>query len=338
MKVLLMFIVFACGACFGKDSMQSKQDFIESKSTDSAQEMDYEIDYATKIADIFYALNYDPKNPKQKINHTQGFCALGTFTPNSEASKRFDIPILRDKNIPAEVRYSLGGAIKSDKSKGRGMALRMQTNAESWSMVLLNTEINFAKNPQEFITFFEMRIPQNGRVDSEKIKTITQNTPSFKNFEKYMQGIGITPSVANTAYHSIHTFYFKEKNGKNIPARITFEPLLGAKYATQKELDSMNDSFLESDFARHVANAPIKYNMYLILANKGDRVDDTTALWQGAHKRALIGTLSVAQTSDGACNDEMFLPADIPQGVSAPSDPLFSVRNEVYGITFGRRQ
>lgn len=36
---------------------------------------------AQKIADIFYTLNYDEKNPKGKVNHAVGFCGNGSFIP-----------------------------------------------------------------------------------------------------------------------------------------------------------------------------------------------------------------------------------------------------------------
>lgn len=314
-------------------TQDSKKSILDSKETTQDSKSD-----AQKIADIFYTLNFDKNHPRQKINHAQGFCASGTFSPSLEAQKNFDIPILNEPSLSASARYSLGGALKSDKSKGRGLALRLQGKSETWSIVALNTEINFAKNPQEFIEFFQARIPQNGRVDNEKIKILTQNTPSFKNFESYMQKVGITPSVANTAYYSIHTFYFKDKSGKMLPAKFEFMPTNGVKYASKQELENLSDSFLESNFKTHIAKRPITYKMYLILANKNDAINDTTALWSGSHKKILVGTLSINGTNGSACNDEVYFPSDIPKGVGEPTDALFSVRNEAYAITFTRRQ
>ncbi len=129
---------------------------------------------AQKIADIFYQLNADPKNPKVKVNHAKGFCAMGTFEPAQSINKEIDVPLLTYKSLPIQVRYSLGGAFKDDKSKTRGMAIRITDpqDSASWTMVMLNTEINFAKNPKEFGQFFEMRLPVNGKVDQEKISKI----------------------------------------------------------------------------------------------------------------------------------------------------------------------
>lgn len=118
-----------------------------------ANEVEYD---AQKIADIFYQLNADPKNPKAKVNHAKGFCVMGTFEPTLSINKEVDVPLLTQKSLPIQVRYSLGGAFKDDKSKTRGMAIRIidPKDSASWTMVMLNTEINFAKNPKRVWSVF----------------------------------------------------------------------------------------------------------------------------------------------------------------------------------------
>ncbi|WP_104698057.1 MULTISPECIES: catalase [unclassified Helicobacter] len=295
---------------------------------------------SNQIADIFYSLNGKALTSKEKkINHLHGFCAAGTFEPSKEIMQDIDLPFLGQNHIPTQVRYSLGGAIKSDKSKPRGLALHMMGNNETWTMVMLNSEINFAKNPKEFAEFFQMKIPVNGKVDTQKIKKLTQEVDSYRNFEAYMEKVGISSSVSNTAYYSIHTFMFKDKkSGEMIPARWKFVPLNGIKYLSKEELKQLGDKFLAQKFQKEVAKKPVEYQMYLVLANKGDIIDDTTALWKGEHKELLVGTLKVEKYEGEGCNNDVYFPSELPSGVGEPKDPLFKVRNETYGVTFGRRQ
>ncbi len=296
---------------------------------------------AEGIADVFYALNGDPKNPHKKINHTKGFCAIGDFIPTKNITKTLNIPLLAEQNIKTQIRYSLGGGdpAASDKSKPRGMALKIEGKQDSWEIVMLNTEINFAKNPQEFGEFFAMRIPKNGKVDSTYIAKRTNEVASYRNFEKYMQNIGITGSVANTMYHSIHTFFFQNAKTKQfMPARFKFVPVNGVSYLSPDMLAKQGDEFLESDFKQKIANTPIRYKMILVFANPNDSIDNTTALWSGKHKQLEIGMLEVKQYDGIECNGDVFMPNMLPSGVEAPKDPLFETRNDVYSITFGRRQ
>lgn len=294
---------------------------------------------ASKIADVFYQLSGDTNDPHKKINHAKGFCALGTFVPDPKAAKRFDIPLLREKAIPTQARFSLGGGDSnaSDKSKARGLALKIVGAKDSFETVMLNTEINFAKDPDEFGTYFALRVPKNGKVDAKKLAYYTENVDSFKQHAQYMQNLGITPSVANTAYHSIHTFYVKEGE-KWIAARWKFVPTEGEKTLSEAELKTLGDNFLEQDFKARIAQKPITYTMLLVLANPNDTTDKTTALWSGKHTEIPLGTLKIDTFNGDVCNHDVFMPNILPQGIDAPKDALFDVRNAVYGITFGRRQ
>ena len=292
------------------------------------------------IAELFYTLNGDAKDPHKKINHTKGFCATGEFVPVKNITNTYNIPLLRESTIPTQVRFSLGGGNPkaSDSTKGRGLALKIEGKSDSWEIVVLNTEINFAKNLEEFVKFFEIRIPKNGKVDSQNLTKVTKETPSFANYEKYLSTIPLTPSVANTTYYSVHTFYFEDTKGRSIPARFAFMPVAGEKGLTPDEAKKLGDDFLLKDFKTKVASKPIEYKMMLILANPKDKADDTTALWSGKHKEVQIATLKVEKYAGEGCNRDVFMPAVLPNGVGAPKDPLFETRNEVYSITFGKRQ
>ena len=300
---------------------------------------------AEAIADIFYKLNGDPKDPHKKINHTKGFCAVGKFIPQKGIDSKLKIPLLAESSIPTQVRYSLGGGNPhaSDKSKLRGMALKMEGKKDSWELVMFNAEINFAKNPQEFWQYFAIRVPgKDGKPDNEKIKKLTNEVDSYRNFDAYMNTIGITPSLANTNFNSVHAFWFKDttKASKQVEraARWKFVPKNGVKYASQEEIAKLGDDFLKADFERQVKTAPIAYDMYLVFANKGDVTDNTTALWKGKHEELLVGTLEVEKYEGEGCNGDVFMPSTLPEGINPPKDPLFEIRNEVYGLTFGRRQ
>lgn len=295
---------------------------------------------AQRIADTFVKLNGDKDNPKAKVNHAKGFCATASFKPENGITKIIDIPMFKQGSIPTEIRYSLGGAVKDDKSKTRGMALKMKGKSEEWTMVMLNTEINFAKNPKEFVQFFEARLPVKGKIDHKKIAKLTKEVASFRNFAAYTDKMGISRSVANTDFHSIHTFYVKDKKSSQMQAiRWKFVPVDGVKYLSKDEEKSLGKDFLKDDFVQRLEDKkPVAYDMYLVYANEGDATDDTTALWQGEHKELLVGRLTVNKYDGLSCDSNVYFPQDIPAGVDVPKDPLFDIRNEAYAITFGLRQ
>lgn len=293
---------------------------------------------AQKIADIFIRLNQDKSNPKKKVNHAKGFCAAGVFEPNKDALNSINLPILERESIPAQIRYSLGGAFKSDKTKTRGMAIKLAADNDFWTMVMLNTPINFARTPEEFGKFFEMRLPINGKIDHENIKKQMQEVKSYRNFTEFTKDYGVTPSVANTPFFSVHTFWFMDKDGKDLAARWRFEPVSGVKYLNEDELKAAKDEFLMSDLQNKLKNSPVEYKMYITLANSDDITDSTTAVWKGEHKEIKVGTLKVINYEGDICDADVYFPNELPKGIKPPKDPLFEIRNEVYAVTFGHRQ
>lgn len=293
------------------------------------------------IADYFYKLNADPKNPKKKINHSKGFCASGEFIPNETAASRFNIPLLTQKG-EVKARFSLGGGNEkqSDNSKVRAMALKIDSNGEQWEMAMTNARVTFSKNATEFIKFFDLQLQQkNKSLTAEQIAAERAKVASFVNFSKEVGSLPITPSFANNAYHSVHAYFFEEKNGKKpLAARFSFVPKSGVLALNEEELKKLGDSFLEKNFKKEVKKAPIEFELELELANAKDDLKNTSALWMGEHKKIPLGTLKISKFEGYGCNKEVFMPGVLPSGILEPKDDIFELRNSVYAITFGRRQ
>lgn len=323
--------------CAGLNLYASGSVSDESQSPMQEQKSDAEI-----IADYFYALNGDKDKPHKKVNHAKGFCASGEFIPDKKASKRFDIPLLENASVPTQVRFSLGGGNEnqSDKSKNRSMALKIRGNGDFWEIAMTNSRINFAKNAEEFKQFMDLQLQvKNKTMSPEEADNERKKVSSFVNAAKETQNLTITRSYGNNAYHSVHTFYFKEKNkAKSIPARFSFVPKNGVKSLNQNELDSLSDDFLEANFKSDIAKSPIEFSLKLVLPNPKDDLKDTAKVWEGKHREITLGTLKVNKFDGYECNFEVFMPSILPQGIKPPNDDIFELRNVVYGITFGKRQ
>ncbi|MBT0880010.1 MULTISPECIES: catalase [unclassified Campylobacter] len=293
---------------------------------------------AQKLADIIVKLNVMGDKSK-KPNHHKGFCVGGVFKPDSNINEYFNIELFKQKSIPVNGRVSLGGGELNDKSKARGLAIKLEGDNDNWTMVMLSNPINFAKTLKEFGYFHEMQLPdENGNVNKEKIKQAFSEVQSFKNFAEYTKNIGFSKSVANTQFYSVHTFFFDDKNNNKFPARWTFKPKDGVKFLSEEEIKTTSNDYLAKDFQEKIKNAPIEYELFFTLPNENDELYSTNALWQGEHKQIFAGTLQLTQYNGLDCNLDVYFPWDMAKGVYEPKDELFIPRNEAYVITFGYRQ
>lgn len=293
---------------------------------------------AAEIANVFERLNKAQDPTKAKINHAKGFCATGSFTPSAQAREELNIPLFDNKKINALFRYSLGGGNPkaSDKDKTRGLGLELSAKDSKWVLALLNSPINFAHTPSDFINFLEVRIPKNGKVDVNAINEYTKTNKSANRHASYMSNIGVSKSVANTPYYGIHAFLINTKEGLK-PARMLFIPADGEISLSKEELKSLEDNFLYDDFKKRLKKGAIKYYLYFELANKDDVLDDTSMPWSGFHKKIFVGVLEANKDAKTSCNKDVFLPGILPSGIEPPKDPLFALRDQVYTIFFSKR-
>ena len=333
-----VFASIVCINIFGINVINASQTNTSKNLTEVAQ----------KIADMFYALNGEPNNPHKKINHTKGFCASGEFIPNQKVAKDFAIPFLHAKKIEVKARFSLGGGEQSDKSKSRAMALKMQSeNSDLWEIAMTNSRVNFAKNADEFMQFLGINLEQKqGQITPQEAAKKRESVPSFVNFAREIGHLGVSPSFADSAYHSVHTFFFTKSSDELVPARFSFVPKNGVKNLSPKELENLNDDFLESSFQKQLKNGAIKFALVLEVARQEDSLEDITSVWAHidsngekiSREHITLGELRLDSFSGYECNEEVFMPSILPSGVQPPKDEIFDVRSMVYAITFGRRQ
>lgn len=298
-------------------------------------------DDAQGIADQFYELAGDPSDPHKKVNHNKGFCTTGEFIPAKNLNKVLNVPMLNEKNIHANVRFSLGGGNpkQSDASKGRGMAIKLNSQNESWEFVMTNAEIFFAQNIPEFKEFFQLMIDLKNKTKTpEEVAKRRAEVPSYANYFKYVGAKDSFASFSDETYFSSHTFYFTDNKGKERAAKWKFVPVKQVKALSKEELEALGSEFLEENLKKELANKPVTFKMSIILANENDITDNPTVFWTGKHKEIELGTLKISKYEGKGCNPDVYMPNVLPTGVSEPKDPLFEVRNLVYTYTFGRRQ
>ena len=95
-----------------------------------------------------------------------------------------------------------------------------------------------------------------------------------------------------------------------------------------------------NDVAARLKKGPIKYRIAVQLAEKGDPVNDITAVWPANRPRVILGTLTLKAVLPDSKEEEkklMFSPMDLTDGIDGSDDPILAARPVAYGISFARR-
>lgn len=282
----------------------------------------------------------------QRRNHTKGVCADGVFIATREAAGLSRSPIFTGKATPVIARFSIAGGrpdIPDTARNPRGMALRFALPDGGYHMTaMLHTPIFHVATPAAFLENLRAATPDpaTGKPDPETQKAFAVNHPEAKAQGAFLSTNNPPASYASTPYYSLHAFRFVNAANEGRYVRWHFQPQDGTSFIADGALAGTPPNFLEAKLAERMTKGPIKWDMFVTLAESGDTLIDPTVAWPTERKQVQIGTLELTKSSPslgGNCEKINFDPMIMSDGVEASDDPVLRFRSAAYGISFGRR-
>ncbi len=278
----------------------------------------------------------------KRASHAKGFCADGDFTPAAKLDKFVKSPLFAQKNVPATIRFSIGGGNPGapDKSRSvRGLGVRLAGGGETYDLVLISEPVFFAATPASFVSFLQARVadPATKKPDPAKIAAHNAMYPEGKNQPALLASHPAPYSYATTPYYSANAFIFQAANKSKQHARIVVEPSAGTRYLTEDEEKNLPDLFLENELKARLESKPAEFTIYAQLPAAGDPLTDSSQPWSGKERIAL-GTLRVKNlAAQDSCNGIVFMPVTLPAGIAPSDDPILTARAPAYAVSLGRR-
>ena len=118
-------------------------------------------------------------------------------------------------------------------------------------------------------------------------------------------------------------------------------PGAGTEFLTPEQAAARTSDFLAVELSQRLAKEPVVFRVRVQLAEPGDEVADSTAVWPDTRPVAEFGTLSITERVD-ELNPEMrkviFDPIPRVGGIDSAGDPLTEVRSEIYLLSGRRRR
>lgn len=282
------------------------------------------------------------KHAGARGSHAKGFCARGTFTPAPAADGFASTRLLAASQVPAEVRFSIGGGNPraSDKSRSvRGIAVRLSGPDEGWDMVFISEPVFFAATPASFVSFLKARVadPATKKPDPARIKAHNEKYPEATRQPSMLAAHAAPASYASTPYFSNHAFKFVGTGGHATWARLQFEPVSGTRHLTEAEEKSLSDDFLDQEFKSRLGSGSADFDLYAQPAGSGDSLTDSSVTWSNGPAKVRLGRLSINQYSGQDCNSQVYVPTRLPTGIEPSDDPVLQVRAAAYAVSSARR-
>lgn len=284
------------------------------------------------------------KHAGMRRTQAKGLCANGIFTGTAEGQALSKATAFSGAPLPAMVRFSVGGGNPraSDKSRStRGLSLKLDLpDGSVWMQANLSAPVYFVKDPAHFAPFVRARVPDpaTGKPDPDRLKAFNLAHPESLRQGKYLAERAAPASYVTTPYWGINAFVFRSLDHQRRFVRWRFEPDAGEHRLSDEQSAKLPDDFLEEELRQRLAKGPASFRFLVQLAEAEDDPNDATQAWSDQRRQVVAGRLVIHSLAEASsCEQVLFNPLALPDGIEPSSDPVLLARPAAYGISFGRR-
>ena len=275
--------------------------------------------------------------------HTKGHILLGEFTPSPEASELSRAVLFKSKE-PVIVRFSDFTGIPdipdtNPNGQPRGFAVKFLMNDGS-NFDLVNHSFNGFPTPTA--ADFGDLLEAIGASGSDVAKpTPLDNYLEAHPVAKHFLTTQTAPpeSWATTDYYGVNAYQMTNAAGKSVFVRFRFVPAAGEHYLDAAALAEKSTNYLGDEIVERVSKGPIGFVWYAQIAVEGDDIADPSTPWPETRKLVKLGMITIDRDGPNtslADKSLLFLPGTTPLGIS-PADPMLTIRNATYPVSFAER-
>ena len=148
-------------------------------------------------------------------------------------------------------------------------------------------------------------------------------------------------SFAREAYFGVTAMWFTNSDGVSRYGRYRIIPEAGNDYLDADSLSSKGADYLFDELTLRISREPIKFRMFVQLADESDVVDDATVHWPADRPLFDLGTLALtkaARDDDPEIKRIIFDPIPRVDGIEPSADPLLELRAAIYLLSGRRRR
>jgi catalase len=297
-----------------------------------------------QIADVMVQLN-GGLHTGYRFAHAKGIVTTGTFTPAPGAKAISTAAHLNGGPVPLTVRFSDGTGVPQipdtdSHASPRGMSVRFMLPGGAFTDIVANSHNGFFVGTGE--DFLAM------------LKAVAATTPAsphpspmeafLKSHPRALKVINdskpLPRSFATLDFYGNNAFTFVDSTGTRRAGRYQIIPVAGVAHLDAAAAAKAGPNYLFDDLPKRLAKGPVKFRLYVQLANPGDPTKDGSLVWAADRKRVELGTISVttvAPDNEALQRSLAFNPIYLTKGIELSDDPLPALRSAVYGLSVAHR-
>ena len=280
-----------------------------------------------------------------RSNHAKGLVVLGEFTPAKTAAQITKAAHLQSTKSKVVVRFSNATGVPTIADADghafpKGIAIRFTLpDSTTTDIVSISTNGFPAATPEDFLGLLNA-IAASGP-EAAKPPPVEQFLGSHPAAKKFVEMPKPAPvSFATQGFYGVNAFKFTNAKGESQYARYRITPVNGQQFLSAEASKKASPNYLMEELPKHLAKKPAQFKLAVQLAEKGDNVNDATAVWPESRKQVVLGTLTLKTIdADGVKFEKatMFNPLSLVDGIEPSADPILLARPGAYAVSYGRR-
>jgi catalase len=279
--------------------------------------------------------------PKARASFARGRCVRGTYAPSDQAKEiTKSCSFTRPSRVLA--RFSVEGGLDTDDTLLRGLSFRLGSEGQHSEMFTQSAPVHFARTLDQMLAFVRARIPgPDGKPDVKKVEAFSVANPETLHQASYIAAHPPPASFACTTYWGVHAF--PATNSKGETRFIKFKVMPVGEQATEPmvQVRVKPAELLHDDLESRIAARDIRFSIMALLDRPGDPVMDVTVRWpdEDGREAVRLGTIVITGVeANDACDEAIFDPANLADGIGRPPDEMFEARCAAYAISQRRRR
>lgn len=224
----------------------------------------------------------------------------------------------------------------------RGFSFRLGSNGQRSEIFTQSAPVHFARTLDQMRAFLQTRIPgPDGQRDLPKIESFSASHPETRCQADYIAAHPLPASFARTTYWGVHAF--PATNARSETRFIKFKVMPVGEEGDQaaSEATAKSADLLYRDLESRIAARDIRFSVMALLDRPGDPVMDVTIRWpeEDAREALRLGTIVITGIeADQACEQTLFNPKNLAEGIGHPPDEMFAARCATYAIAQIKRR
>jgi catalase len=234
------------------------------------------------------------------------------------------------------------GGLDAEDALLRGFSFRLGNAGQRTEIFTQSAPVHFARTLDQMLAFIRARIPGlDGKPDADKVKAFSVANPETLHQSDYIAAHPLPASLAGTTYWGVHAFPATNSKGETRFIKFKVMPVGEEHRQAPKEATAKPSDLLHADLDSRIAARDARFSVMALLDRPGDPLMDVTVRWpdEDAREAVRLGTIVVTGVeANDVCDDAIFNPANLADGIGRPPDEMFAARCAAYAVSQTRRR